>query len=80
MIMLLGCSDTRTVTQIKTVKLTPPAVLLRETPEPVFSGEKTNGALLNHLRDWESALEEANATIRAIGKWVGNSVNESLER
>ena len=69
LLMLPGCSQPRVVTQVQTVKLIPPEVLLLETPEPRLAGN-TNAALLDYALELRAALRAANTDKAALRAWV----------
>ncbi|WP_012612786.1 Rz1-like lysis system protein LysC [Nitratidesulfovibrio vulgaris] len=74
--MLCGaCSANRreVVAVPETVRLTPPATLMQETPTPdppVWDGA-TNGDLLDYAQDSRAALGRCNADKAGMRKWAG---------
>ena len=68
-VVLAGCSTTRTVTQVETVKISPPAILIAETSEPLLRGG-TNGDLLNWALELLSSLRRCNADKAALREWA----------
>lgn len=63
------------MTQAETIRLSPPPVLLLETPEPVWRGE-TNSDLLDYLLELRGALRACNTDKRALGEWAGDAENK----
>lgn len=61
-----GCSAVRAP---ELLKLTPPPALLQEEPFPAWTGQ-TNGDLLEYAKDLETALDLANAKLRAVSAWA----------
>lgn len=46
-----------------------PLEYLQETPEPFTPGERTNGALVEYLRQLQEALRSANDDKAAVLDW-----------
>lgn len=68
MTSVCGCSNEKLVTVPQVVYVTPPSVLLEQVTAPAFTGT-TNGDLIEYILELRDALSEANAKLRAIGKW-----------
>ena len=66
---LTACGRTETVTEYVTVPLLPPEIMLTEVKTPSAANLKTNGDLIEYILELREALSEANAKLRAIGKW-----------
>lgn len=72
LLMFSGCSGAKIVRQVDTVKLTPPALLMRETATPALHGN-TNRDLLNFVLELRAALREANADKAALREWASEA-------
>ena len=68
-LLLAGCGRTETVTEYITVPMLPPVVMLTEVKTPSAANLRTNGDLIEYILELREALSEANAKLRAIGKW-----------
>lgn len=73
-----GCSAVKIVRQVETLKLAPPAPLLRETATPVLRGN-TNRDLLNFALELRAALREANADKAALREWARKAAEDTGE-
>ncbi len=76
-LVLTGCGRIETVTEYVTVPILPPEVMLTEVKSPSAANLRTNGDLIEYILELRDALSEANAKLRAIGKW--RFLNENNE-
>lgn len=76
LMLCCACSTReRVVRQVEVRRLTPPALLLRETPTPVWRGN-TNRDLLNFTLELRAALRNANADKAALRGWAEEAKDE----
>ena len=68
-LLLTACGRVETVTECITMPVLPPAVMLTEVKTPSAANLRTNGDLIEYILELREALSEANAKLRAIGKW-----------
>ena len=66
---LTACGRTETVTEYVTVPVLPPEIMTTEVKTPSAANLRTNGDLIEYILELREALSEANAKLRAIGKW-----------
>jgi hypothetical protein len=71
--MLWGCSAPQTISEYKTVKLTPPSLLLADCAQPAFlHNPATNLDLLNYAISLQAALTACNQDKQALRVFYGN--------
>lgn len=66
---LTACGTLSSLDDKGTVLRAAPLEYLQETPEPFTPGERTNGALVEYLRQLQEALRSANDDKAAVLDW-----------
>jgi hypothetical protein len=67
-----GCSETKLVRQVETVRVLPPAGLLLAPEPPLWNGT-SNGDLLDYTVKLEAALLECLTRFKALREWAGGA-------
>lgn len=66
---MTGCAKPETVLVPQAVRISPPAVLMQDTPEPVLSGD-TNGDLEDLARDALLRVRACNQDKARLREWA----------